>query len=278
MAAASVSQSASIQAIEKSQLTLKVLSAKPQSPKLPNRHSRLSSFVEVTADGLSSETKKTGKRSGHLELQWNEDLTLNVTPQSRLDLKVWSCHTLRKELLGSATIDLLDTLRTHDGKMENVQLSLVLQTENKGSVVAGGELNVCLDGLVVDLGSLPNGSAASDKIHSSRSSLHRAHSEETPSTSSPRGRSLGQSSRGSCGDSPAEIRGAALTNGDVNGALAETTSRRNSKTTVNNLSSAGQIYTHTRLHTQTYIQTRAAGCWKCNIVVEYSLVKCFFYY
>lgn len=40
----------------------------------------------------------------------------NVTPQSRLDLKLWSCHTLRKELLGSATIDLLDTLRSHDGK------------------------------------------------------------------------------------------------------------------------------------------------------------------
>uniref|UniRef100_A0A673I8T0 E3 ubiquitin-protein ligase n=1 Tax=Sinocyclocheilus rhinocerous TaxID=307959 RepID=A0A673I8T0_9TELE len=141
---------------------LTVLSAKPQSPKLPNRHSRLSSFVEVTADGLTSETKKTGKRTGHLELQWNEDLTLNVTPQSRLDLKLWSCHTLRKELLGSASIDLLDTLRTHDGKMENVQLSLVLQTENKGSVVAGGELNVCLDGLVVDLGSLPSGNAAPD--------------------------------------------------------------------------------------------------------------------
>lgn len=52
-----------------------VVSAKPQSPKLPTR-SRLSSFVEVTADGLTSETKKTGKRTGHLELQWNEDLTL----------------------------------------------------------------------------------------------------------------------------------------------------------------------------------------------------------
>uniref|UniRef100_A0A673J396 E3 ubiquitin-protein ligase n=1 Tax=Sinocyclocheilus rhinocerous TaxID=307959 RepID=A0A673J396_9TELE len=188
MAAASVSQSANVQASEKSQLTLKVLSAKPQSPKLPNRHSRLSSFVEVTADGLTSETKKTGKCTGHLELQWNEDLTLNVTPQSRLDLKLWSCRKELKELLGNATIDLLDTLRTHDGKMENVQLSLLLQTENKGSVVAGGELNVCLDGLVVDLGSLPSGSAAPD-IHSSRSNLHRAHSEETPSTSSPRGRS-----------------------------------------------------------------------------------------
>uniref|UniRef100_A0A669EK11 E3 ubiquitin-protein ligase n=1 Tax=Oreochromis niloticus TaxID=8128 RepID=A0A669EK11_ORENI len=156
-------------------------SAKPQSPKLPNRHSRLSSFVEVTADGLTSETKKTGKRSGHLELQWNEDLTLNVTPQSRLDLKLWSCHTLRKELLGSATIDLLDTLRSHDGKMENVQLSLVLQTENKGSVVAGGELNVCLDGMVVDLGSLPNGSTAADSescLYLSRTRTHKVNRTE----------------------------------------------------------------------------------------------------
>ncbi|XP_051978404.1 NEDD4-like E3 ubiquitin-protein ligase WWP2 isoform X2 [Xyrauchen texanus] len=236
MASASVSQSASVQATEKSQLTLKVLSAKPQSPKLPSRHSRLSSFVEVTADGLTSETKKTGKRTGHLELQWNEDLTLNVTPESRLDLKLWSCHTLRKELLGSATIDLLDTLRTHDGKMENVQLSLVLQTENKGSVVAGGELNVCLDGLVVDLGSLPNGSAASDKtVHSSRSNLHRAQSEETPGTSNPRGRSAlisreGHSSAGSRGGSPADIRGTALTNGELNGEPVDVTHRHSTKT------------------------------------------------
>ncbi|KAG9338100.1 hypothetical protein JZ751_027071 [Albula glossodonta] len=146
MAAASVSRPGTVQMTEKSQLTLK---AKPQSPKLPGRNARLSSFVEVTADGLTSETKKTGKRSGHPELQWNEDLTLNVTPQSRLDLKLWSCHTLRKELLGSATIDLLDTLRTHQGKMENVKLNLALQTENRGSVVAGGELTVCLDGLAV---------------------------------------------------------------------------------------------------------------------------------
>lgn len=56
--------------------------------------------------------------------------------------------------------------------VENVQLSLVLQTENKGSVVAGGELNVCLDGMVVDLGSLPNGSTAAD----SESCLYRTHS------------------------------------------------------------------------------------------------------
>ncbi|KAI7811631.1 putative NEDD4-like E3 ubiquitin-protein ligase WWP2 [Triplophysa rosa] len=240
MASASVSQSVSVQATEKSQLTLKVVSAKPQSPKLPSRHSRLSSFVEVTADGLTSETKKTGKRTGHLELQWNEDLTLNVTPQSHLDLKLWSCHTLRKELLGSATIDLLDTLRTHDGKMENVQLSLVLQTENKGSVVAGGELNVCLDGLVVDLGSLPNGSAALDKIvRSSRSSLRRAQSEET-SSSSPRGRLVGQSSMASRGGSPADLRGVSLTNGELNEEPVDNTSHSNIKMANNSSSNAAK--------------------------------------
>uniref|UniRef100_A0A1A8NCB9 NEDD4-like E3 ubiquitin-protein ligase WWP2 n=1 Tax=Nothobranchius rachovii TaxID=451742 RepID=A0A1A8NCB9_9TELE len=215
MAAASVTRPGSAQTTEKSQLILKVVSAKPQSPKLPIRHSRLSSFVEVTADGLTSETKKTGKRTGHLELQWNEDLTLNVTPQSRLDLKLWTCHTLRKELLGSATIDLLDTLRTHDGKMENVQLSLVLQTENKGSVVAGGELNVCLDGMAVDLGSLPNGSTAADKIlQPERPNLRRTQSEDTPSAGS-HSRSSRLSVGGQQSESPGGSRERSLTNGEL---------------------------------------------------------------
>ncbi|XP_061631230.1 NEDD4-like E3 ubiquitin-protein ligase WWP2 isoform X2 [Phyllopteryx taeniolatus] len=216
MAAAIVTRPG-VRSTEKSQLILKVVSAKPQSPKLPTRHSRLSSFVEVTADGLSSETKKTAKRSGH-ELQWNEDLTLNVTPQSRLDLKLWSCHTLRKELLGSATIDMLDTLRMHNGKMENVQLSLVLQTENKGSVVVGGELNICLDGMVVDLGSVPNGSTAADKIfQSDRPSLRRTQSEETPSVAETQTRRSNRYSVGGLqGTSPGSSRGVSLTNGETN--------------------------------------------------------------
>lgn len=219
MAAASVSRSGGVQSAEKSQLILKVVSAKPQSPKLPARLSRLSSFVEVTADGLSSETKKTGKRSGHPELQWNEDLTLNVTPQSKLDLKLWSCHTLRKELLGSASIDLLDTLRTHHGKMENVELVLELQMENKGAVVSGGELNVCLNGLDVDLGTLPNHST--DKmIQMDRPNLRRTQSDET-STLSPRSRNQTHST--AVVGSPGTPRGATLTNGDMNSETVEST-------------------------------------------------------
>ncbi|XP_049339763.1 NEDD4-like E3 ubiquitin-protein ligase WWP2 [Astyanax mexicanus] len=230
MAAASVSRPGGVQSIEKSQLILKVVSARPQSPKLPGRLSRLSSFVEVTADGLTSETKKTGKRSGQHELQWNEDLTLNVTPHSQLDLKLWSCHTLRKELLGSATIDLLDTLRTHDGRMENVELSLALQTENKGSVVSGGELNVCLDGLVVDLGSLPNISATDKILHTDRPNLRRTQSDETPCNASPRNRTQRHSAVGSRAESPSGSRGTALiSNRELNGETSSHTPRHTGK-------------------------------------------------
>ncbi|EMP33359.1 NEDD4-like E3 ubiquitin-protein ligase WWP2 [Chelonia mydas] len=113
-------------------------------------------------DGLPSETKKTGKRIGSSELLWNEILLMNVTAQSHLDLKVWSCHTLRNELLGTASISLCNVLKKNGGKMENMQLTLNLQTENKGSVVSGGELTIFLDGPTVDLGSLPNGSAVTE--------------------------------------------------------------------------------------------------------------------
>ncbi|XP_027702946.1 NEDD4-like E3 ubiquitin-protein ligase WWP2 isoform X2 [Vombatus ursinus] len=159
MASASSSRAGVGLPFEKSQLTLKVVSAKP---KVHSRQPRINSFVEVAVDGLPSETKKTGKRIGSSELLWNEIIVLNVTAQSHLDLKVWSCHTLRNELLGTASVNLSSVLKNNGGKMENTQLTLNLQTENKGSVVSGGELTIFLDGPTVDLGSVPNGSAVTD--------------------------------------------------------------------------------------------------------------------
>nr|XP_019834866.1 PREDICTED: NEDD4-like E3 ubiquitin-protein ligase WWP2 isoform X1 [Bos indicus] len=159
MASASSSRAGVALPFEKSQLILKVVSAKP---KVHSRQPRINSFVEVAVDGLPSETKKTGKRIGSSELLWNEIIILNVTAQSHLDLKVWSCHTLRNELLGTASINLSSVLKNNGGKMENTQLTLNLQTENKGGVVSGGELTIFLDGPTVDLGSVPNGSAVTD--------------------------------------------------------------------------------------------------------------------
>ncbi|NXE54575.1 WWP2 ligase, partial [Casuarius casuarius] len=158
MASASSSRARAGLPGEKSQLSVKVVSVKP---KAPSRQSRMNCYVEVAGDGLPSETKKTGKQIGSSEVLWNEILVLNVTAQSHLDLKVWSCHTLRNELLGTASVSLWNLLK-NGGKLENRQLTLNLQTENKGSVVSGGELTIFLDGPAVDLGSLPNGSAVTE--------------------------------------------------------------------------------------------------------------------
>ncbi|XP_041124013.1 NEDD4-like E3 ubiquitin-protein ligase WWP2 isoform X1 [Polyodon spathula] len=227
MASASSSRTGIGPTSEKSQLTLKVLSAKPQSPKAPSRNSRINSFVAVTPDGLSSETKKTGRRSGNPELQWNENLTLNVTPQSRLDLKLWSCHTLRNELLGSASIDVYDTLKSNNGKIENIQLNLNLQTENKGSLVSGGELTVCLDGLAVDLGSLPNGSSVTDKSqHDEKDNANTIQSDDEsqnllPATNTPGARERTHSHL------PESSRRGSAGNGDSAGNSKQSPSTRN---------------------------------------------------
>ncbi|CAO2609864.1 NEDD4-like E3 ubiquitin-protein ligase WWP2 [Lemmus lemmus] len=93
--------------------SLPVVSAKPT---VHGRQPRINSYVEVAVDGLPSETKKTGKRIGSSELLWNEIIVLNVTSQSHLDLKVWNCHTLRNELLGTASVNLSNVLKNNGGK------------------------------------------------------------------------------------------------------------------------------------------------------------------
>uniref|UniRef100_A0A8D2NU75 E3 ubiquitin-protein ligase n=1 Tax=Zosterops lateralis melanops TaxID=1220523 RepID=A0A8D2NU75_ZOSLA len=157
MAAASSSRARAGLPCEKSPLSVKVVSVKP---KAQSRPARMNCYVEVAGDGLPSETKKTGKQMGVSELLWNEILTLNVTAQSHLELKVWICHTLRNELLGAASVSLGSLLK--GGKLENRQLTLDLQTENKGSIVSGGELTIFLDGPAVALGSVPDGSAGTE--------------------------------------------------------------------------------------------------------------------
>ncbi|XP_069757397.1 NEDD4-like E3 ubiquitin-protein ligase WWP2 isoform X1 [Narcine bancroftii] len=166
------------QAFEKSQLKLKVLKAKLRVPK----PTRISCYIEVTVDALHDETKKTGKRNGNLHPQWNETLTLNVTPQSRLELEVWNSHTLKNELFGKVSIDVCDILKKNNGKLENIQLNLNLQMGNKSSVVCSGELTVCLDGLNVDLGNLPNGTFMTEKFQ--KNSTNQSTYEDNDSKSS----------------------------------------------------------------------------------------------
>uniref|UniRef100_A0A8C5TVT2 C2 domain-containing protein n=1 Tax=Malurus cyaneus samueli TaxID=2593467 RepID=A0A8C5TVT2_9PASS len=115
MAAASSSRARAGPPCEKSPLSVKVVSVKP---KAQSRMARMNCYVEVAGDGLPSETKKTGKQMGISELLWNEILTLNVTAQSHLELKVWICHTLRNELLGAASVSLGSLLKGGGKRMD----------------------------------------------------------------------------------------------------------------------------------------------------------------
>uniref|UniRef100_A0A669CSP7 E3 ubiquitin-protein ligase n=1 Tax=Oreochromis niloticus TaxID=8128 RepID=A0A669CSP7_ORENI len=102
-------------------------------------------YVEVTAEG---ETRRTAKSHSSSNPKWDERLTLNVTPHTQVDFKVWSHHTLKADaLLGKATLDLTRALEDHDRKLENVKEVLKLSAEQKGVTVPMGELTVYLDGL-----------------------------------------------------------------------------------------------------------------------------------
>ncbi|XP_075405632.1 NEDD4-like E3 ubiquitin-protein ligase WWP1 isoform X2 [Tenrec ecaudatus] len=105
-------------------------------------------YTEVAVDG---EIKKTAKSSSSSNPKWDEQLTVNVTPQTTLEFRVWSHHTLKADtMLGRATVDLKQALIAHNRKLERVKEQLKLSLENKNGVVQTGELTVVLDGLVIE--------------------------------------------------------------------------------------------------------------------------------
>ncbi|KAG7216721.1 hypothetical protein INR49_021104 [Caranx melampygus] len=185
-------------------------------------------YVEVTAEGESRRTVKSHSSSSP---KWDERLTLNVTPHTHVDFKVWSHHTLKADaLLGKATLDLKQVLEQHDRKLENVKEVLKLTVEQKGALVQAGELTVFLDGLTVtdqeELAQLTNGNGSKvqqngDAIHengdSSSSSSRAANSTVNGTDPGPRSDSC-SASNGVDGEVPSSSCSPALShvvNGDA---------------------------------------------------------------
>ncbi|XP_026869112.2 NEDD4-like E3 ubiquitin-protein ligase WWP1 isoform X1 [Electrophorus electricus] len=135
-------------------------------------------YVEVTAEG---ESRKTVKSHSSSSPKWEEHLTLNVTPRTQLEFKVWSHHTLKADaLLGKATLDLRQALEQHNRKLENVKEVLKLTLENKNGVVATGELTVILDGLTADQEPLRNGNTTTTtKAQHNGDAVHEIGEEST---------------------------------------------------------------------------------------------------
>ncbi|XP_027803775.1 NEDD4-like E3 ubiquitin-protein ligase WWP1 isoform X2 [Marmota flaviventris] len=127
-------------------------------------------YTDVVVDG---EIKKTAKSSSSSNPKWDEQLTVNVTPQSTLEFRVWSHHTLKADaLLGRATIDLKQALLKHNRKLEKVKEQLKLSLENKNGIVQTGELIVVLDGLVIEQENLTNCNSSPAKIQQNGDALH----------------------------------------------------------------------------------------------------------
>ncbi|XP_030069144.1 E3 ubiquitin-protein ligase Itchy homolog isoform X2 [Microcaecilia unicolor] len=138
----------------KSQLQITIISAKLKEIK--KNWFGPSPYVEVSVDGQS---KKTEKCNNTHSPKWKQHLTVIVTPVSKLHFRVWSHQTLKSDvLLGSATLNIYETLKTNNMKLEEVVMSLQLQGDREqGDTV--GDLSVCLDGMQVDPELLTNGDA-----------------------------------------------------------------------------------------------------------------------
>ncbi|XP_016152294.1 PREDICTED: NEDD4-like E3 ubiquitin-protein ligase WWP1 isoform X2 [Ficedula albicollis] len=138
-------------------------------------------YTELTADG---EIKKTAKSSSSSNPKWDEQLTVNVTPQTTLEFRVWSHHTLKADaLLGRATVDLRQALEVHNRKLEKVKEQLKLSLENKSGMVQTGELTVVLDGLVVEQESLTNLSSSATKVQQNGEAVHESRDASARSSS-----------------------------------------------------------------------------------------------
>lgn len=138
-------------------------------------------YTELTADG---EIKKTAKSSSSSNPKWDEQLTVNVTPQTTLEFRVWSHHTLKADaLLGRATVDLRQALEIHNRKLEKVKEQLKLSLENKSGMVQTGELTVVLDGLVVEQESLTNLSSSATKVQQNGEAVHESRDSSARSSS-----------------------------------------------------------------------------------------------
>ncbi|XP_029447470.1 NEDD4-like E3 ubiquitin-protein ligase WWP1 isoform X6 [Rhinatrema bivittatum] len=78
-------------------------------------------YTELAADG---EIKKTAKSNSSSNPKWEEQLTVNVTPHTTLEFRVWSHHTLKADvILGKTTVDLRQALEMHNRKFNGESLS-----------------------------------------------------------------------------------------------------------------------------------------------------------
>uniref|UniRef100_A0A8C3V6C1 E3 ubiquitin-protein ligase n=1 Tax=Catharus ustulatus TaxID=91951 RepID=A0A8C3V6C1_CATUS len=128
-------------------------------------------YVEVSVDGQSKKTEKCNNTNSP---KWKQHLTVIVTPVSKLNFRVWSHQTLKSDvLLGSAALDIHETLKSNSMKLDQVVVTLHLVSDREPAEVVG-DLSVCLDGMQVDPDLLTNGEASSTRSETNSNGLENA--------------------------------------------------------------------------------------------------------
>lgn len=100
--------------------------------------------------------RKTEIAKSTYQPKWVEKFTILVTPYSQLHFKLLDHSTFRRDaLIGEKRINLFQVLSYYNGKLDNVELTLDLMSENKhdsyGTPSKVGELVTLFDGLKIDM-------------------------------------------------------------------------------------------------------------------------------
>ena len=125
-------------------------------------------YVEVIVDGKPP--KKTETVKSTYQPKWETDMTVVVTPYSKILYRLFDHSSFKKDaVLGEHTMDLYTVLKKHQGKLQSTTVSadLYQTVMQKGSASGSassagttaikiGELVLVLSGVVVDLNAMPS--------------------------------------------------------------------------------------------------------------------------
>ncbi len=130
-------------------------------------------YVEVVVDGKPP--KKTETAKGTYQPKWETELTVVVTPYSKILFRLFDHSAFKRDaLLGEHTMDVYTVLKKHQGRLRAVTVSVDLfqtvvqkgggssssgsssSTNGGTTAVKIGELVLLLDGMSVDLSAVSN--------------------------------------------------------------------------------------------------------------------------
>ena len=123
-------------------------------------------YVEVIVDGKPP--KKTETVKSTYQPKWETDMTVVVTPFSKILYRLFDHSSFKKDaVLGEHTMDLYTVLKKHQGKLQSTTVSAdlyqtVAQKSGSASAAGGttaikiGELVLVLSGVMVDLSAIPS--------------------------------------------------------------------------------------------------------------------------